>query len=223
MKKAGTTVDYFDRHDDRGPPRRPDGRQDRRGGRVLLVRHQRPDADDLRLQPGRHPGVHADLPQGEDPPGRPVPVARHQRRRPAHRDGGHQGAARPARRRRASISRSASAASTAATPTASPSATRWAWTTSRAPPSASRSPASPPRRPPSPTGRPSAAIARRAFVVRVFREPRPADRRKRIGRTDFSRTSGGRRSINSRTTRTTRRLRRRLPDTPREQWVGSDN
>ena len=48
-----------DRHDDRDPPRRSDGRQDRRGGRVLLVRHQRPDADDLRLQPRRHRLVHA--------------------------------------------------------------------------------------------------------------------------------------------------------------------
>ena len=38
-----------DRHDDRDSPRRPDRRPDRRGGRVLLVRHQRPDPDDLRL------------------------------------------------------------------------------------------------------------------------------------------------------------------------------
>ena len=30
-----------------------DGRRDRQGGRVLLLRHQRPDADDLRLQPRR--------------------------------------------------------------------------------------------------------------------------------------------------------------------------
>ena len=50
-----------DRHHDRGPPRRPDGRPDRRGGRVLLVRHQRPDPDDLRLLPRRHRLVHADL------------------------------------------------------------------------------------------------------------------------------------------------------------------
>ena len=35
-----------DRHDDRGAARRGDGRRDRDGGRVLLVRHQRPHADD---------------------------------------------------------------------------------------------------------------------------------------------------------------------------------
>ena len=37
-----------DRHHDRGPARRRDGRRDREGGRVLLLRHQRPHADGLR-------------------------------------------------------------------------------------------------------------------------------------------------------------------------------
>ena len=36
-------------------------------GRVLLVRHERPDPVDLRLQSRRHQGVHADLSEGEDP------------------------------------------------------------------------------------------------------------------------------------------------------------
>ena len=46
-------------------------------------------------------GVPAELPQEEDPPGRPVPVARRQRRRPARRDGRRQGPRGPpgARRR----------------------------------------------------------------------------------------------------------------------------
>jgi pyruvate,orthophosphate dikinase len=38
-------------HDDRDPAGRPDGRRDRRDGRVLLVRHQRPDPD----LPGHEP------------------------------------------------------------------------------------------------------------------------------------------------------------------------
>ena len=37
-----------DRHHDRGPARRGDRRRDREGGRVLLVRHQRPHPDGLR-------------------------------------------------------------------------------------------------------------------------------------------------------------------------------
>ena len=36
------------RHHDRGPARRRDRRRDREGGRVLLLRHQRPHADGLR-------------------------------------------------------------------------------------------------------------------------------------------------------------------------------
>ena len=56
MKKAGVKVEYLIGTMIEVPARRPDRRQDRRGGRVLLVRHQRPDADDLRLQPRRHHG-----------------------------------------------------------------------------------------------------------------------------------------------------------------------
>ena len=37
------------RHHDRDAPGRPAGRRDRRGGRLLLLRDERPDADDLRL------------------------------------------------------------------------------------------------------------------------------------------------------------------------------
>ena len=41
-------------HDDRAPACHGDRGRDRRGGRVLLVRDQRPHADGLRLQPRRH-------------------------------------------------------------------------------------------------------------------------------------------------------------------------
>ena len=53
-------VDYLGRHDDRDAAGRARGRRDRRRGRVLLVRHQRPHADDVRVLPRRHRGpVHA--------------------------------------------------------------------------------------------------------------------------------------------------------------------
>ena len=45
-----------DRDHDRDAPGRAAGGRDRRGGRLLLLRHQRPDPDDLRLQPRRRGG-----------------------------------------------------------------------------------------------------------------------------------------------------------------------
>ena len=63
MKKAGVKVEYLIGTMIEVPRAAPDRRQDRRGGRVLLLRHQRPDADDVRLQPRRHQGLHADLPE----------------------------------------------------------------------------------------------------------------------------------------------------------------
>ena len=53
------------RHDDRDAARRADGRRDRRGRRVLQLRHQRPDADDVRLQPRRRRQVPAGLPRAK--------------------------------------------------------------------------------------------------------------------------------------------------------------
>ena len=44
------------RHDDRAATRRADRRADRASGRVLQLRHQRPDADDLRHEPRRRRG-----------------------------------------------------------------------------------------------------------------------------------------------------------------------
>ena len=48
---------HADRHDDRGAAGRADRRPDRRGRRVLLVRHQRPDPDGLGLLPRRRRGL----------------------------------------------------------------------------------------------------------------------------------------------------------------------
>ena len=45
-----------DRDDDRNSACRPISRRDRRVGRLLLIRHQRPHPDDVRLQPGRRRG-----------------------------------------------------------------------------------------------------------------------------------------------------------------------
>ena len=55
---------------------------------VLLVRHERPDADDFRLQPRRHRRVPARLPQGQHPPGRSVPDDRPAGGGPVDPDGG---------------------------------------------------------------------------------------------------------------------------------------
>ena len=52
------------RHDDRDAARRARRRRDRRRRRVLLVRHQRPHADDVRVLPRRHRGpVHERVPR----------------------------------------------------------------------------------------------------------------------------------------------------------------
>ena len=75
------------RHHDRNPARRPDRRRDRQGRRVLQLRHQRPDPDDLRLQPRR---CRAQLPAQvrgrQDPAHQPVPDDRPGRRGPADED-----------------------------------------------------------------------------------------------------------------------------------------
>ena len=118
------------RDHDRDPPRGAARRGHRSGGRVLLLRHERPDADDLRLQPRRHRQLPAGVPRRGHPADRPVPVARHRRASASSCGIGTE------RGRKASpqASRSASAASTGATPTRSPSATTWGSTTSPARP-----------------------------------------------------------------------------------------
>ena len=61
------------RHDDRDAPRRAAGRRDRRGVRLLQLRHQRPDPDDVRLQPRRRGEPDdAGLPRGGPAQAQPV-------------------------------------------------------------------------------------------------------------------------------------------------------
>ena len=52
-EETGVTRAHRDRHDDRGAAGGGDRRRDRQVGRVLLLRHQRPDPDDLGVLPGR--------------------------------------------------------------------------------------------------------------------------------------------------------------------------
>ena len=68
------------RHDDRDPARRADGRRDRAVGRVLQLRHQRPDADRPRHVARRLGLVPAAVPGARDREEEPV---RDDRRRPA--------------------------------------------------------------------------------------------------------------------------------------------
>ena len=49
IKEQGVEDQVSGRHDDRSAARCADGRRDRDGSRVLLLRHQRPDADGVRL------------------------------------------------------------------------------------------------------------------------------------------------------------------------------
>ena len=59
------------RHDDRAAARLPQGRRDRRDRRVLLVRHQRPDADHVRHLARRRGELPRPL-SGEGHPGRSI-------------------------------------------------------------------------------------------------------------------------------------------------------
>ncbi len=86
------------RHHDRDPPRRAGGRRDRRGGRLLLVRHQRPHPDDLRLQPGRRRGSDDERLPGPGPPApQPLRGGRRRRRRRARPPRRHPRPRHPAR------------------------------------------------------------------------------------------------------------------------------
>jgi pyruvate,orthophosphate dikinase len=83
------------RHDDRNAARRPDRRQYRPAGAVLLVRHQRPDADDHGFLARRRRQVPAKLPEGRHVRAGSLPVDRPERRRPAGQDGRRERAVRP--------------------------------------------------------------------------------------------------------------------------------
>ena len=80
------------RHDDRDSTGLPAGRQDGQDSPVLLVRHERPDADELRIQPRRHRQLPERLSGRQHPRGRSVPDDRPERRRPVDPDGGREGA-----------------------------------------------------------------------------------------------------------------------------------
>ncbi len=107
------------RHHDRAAARRAARRRDRRERGVLLVRHQRPDADDLRHQPRRRGELPRHL-HGARHPARSIRSCRSTARASAS----WCGSASSAAARRGRSSRSASAASTAATRPRSRSATR---------------------------------------------------------------------------------------------------
>jgi pyruvate,orthophosphate dikinase len=53
LEEQGVEITYTGRHDDRAAARRPAGRRPGRQRRVLQLRHQRPDPDDVRHQPRR--------------------------------------------------------------------------------------------------------------------------------------------------------------------------
>ena len=130
------------RHDDRAAARRAARRRDRRGRRLLLVRHERPHADDARHVARRRGGqVPHLLSRGRRARAQPVRDARPERRRRPDED---RRRARP--QHEAATSRSASAASTAASRRRSSSATGSASTTSAARRTACRSRGSRPRR-----------------------------------------------------------------------------
>ena len=79
------------RHDDRDPARRAHRRRDRAVGRVLQLRHQRPDADRPRHVARRLGLVPAAVSGARDRQEEPVRDDRRHRRRPARRDRGEEG------------------------------------------------------------------------------------------------------------------------------------
>ena len=116
------------RHDGRDAACRARRRRDRRGGRVLLVRYERPHADDVRVLARRHRGqLHAALPRAQAP-------RRRTRSRPSTATvSGRWCAPRsPRGARSARTSSSGSAASTAATRPRCTSVTKSGSTTCRA-------------------------------------------------------------------------------------------
>jgi len=85
------------RHDDRDSPGVSDRGQDGEDGRVLLLRHQRSDADGLRLQPRRHRRLPGRLSREGHSPGRPLPDDRPGGHRPVDPDGRGEGPGHPRR------------------------------------------------------------------------------------------------------------------------------
>ena len=86
VMKDQAASDLSGRHHDRAAARGADGRRDRRDRRVLLVRHQRPDADDVRHQPRRRRRLPRHLHLARHPRDRSVHLDRSRRRRRAGED-----------------------------------------------------------------------------------------------------------------------------------------
>ena len=109
-KETGVKVPYSGRHDDRTAARGAARRRDRRDGRVLLVRHQRPHADHARRVARRrgvvprllHPQRAAQGRSVRDPGRRGRRRARHHRRRAGPQDAPRHQARRLRRARRRS-------------------------------------------------------------------------------------------------------------------------
>ncbi len=166
------------RDDDRAPARGAPRGRDRRGGGLLLLRDERPHADDARLLARRRGGqVPHVLPRARDPRAQPVRGDRRGRRRRPHAD-----RRRARARREAGRSSSGSAASTAESRARSRSATGSGSTTSRARRTACRSRGSPRRRrrsprrasPPSPSAAERSAHLRDGDADAQRRRPRPS-------------------------------------------------
>ena len=87
LRGAGATPPLPSRHDDRASARRPPRRPDRRPCRLLQLRHERPDPNDLRPQPRRRRPIPTPLHRTGDFRRRSVPGARPRRRRAARRHG----------------------------------------------------------------------------------------------------------------------------------------
>ena len=148
--EQGVELNIPDRHHDRAAARGRHRRRDRHEGRLLLLRHQRPHPDDVRLQPRRRRGrVHPAVPAGAPAALQPVRNGR-PRRCQAGEDGRRAGSPGQPRPRPA-----ACAASTAVIRTPSTRSTPSAWTTCPAAPTACRWPVWPPARQPSRPRRPS--------------------------------------------------------------------
>ena len=97
-EQQGVEVPVQDRDHDRAAPRGAHRRQDRRVRGVLLVRHQRPDPDDLGLLARRRGGVLLlDLPRARGLPGLAVRVPRRRGRRRAGQEGGRPRPRHPSR------------------------------------------------------------------------------------------------------------------------------
>ena len=86
VRREGPHARLSGRHDDRAAARRTARRRDRRGGRILLVRHQRPHADHAGRQPRRRGALPVGLCREGHLRERPVRQPRHRRRRRADRD-----------------------------------------------------------------------------------------------------------------------------------------